>query len=268
MRHFDGWWSGERREALKNAANDIFVRAEAAGKFPRCAPFERDYHDDYPALGELELGYARVRDECLALLDRRDEFTDVSALGGSYTAGGIHTIRWKSYLLKSGEFVPENCARAPATTALLAQIPGLYTAFFSVLEPRQRIAPHWGYWKGFVRYHLGVWIPRDNADRSSWLRVNADPRDNAARDPALVERGERYYWHNGEGVLFDDTFLHDAANDSDEVRVVLWLDLRRRMPLYLEALNAAFLELAHREPSVVKIRENGVVRFSAPTRRA
>ncbi len=29
-------------------------------------------------------------------------------------------------------------------------------------------------------------------------------------------------------MLFDDTFLHDAANESDQVRVVLFLDVARK----------------------------------------
>ena len=129
-----------------------------------------------------------------------------------------------------------------------------------MLEPGQYITPHWGYWKGFVRYHLGVVIPRDNADRACWLRVNADRDDNAKKDLSLVERGETYHWKEGEGVIFDDTFLHDAKNGSDGVRVVLWLDLRRKMPPAWSALNSALLEIAHRAPAVARIRENAVVR--------
>ena len=45
----------------------------------------------------------------------------------------------------------------------------------------------------------------------------------------------KHYWREGEGVLFDDTFLHDAKNESDEVRVVLYLELLRRMPTPLDA---------------------------------
>jgi beta-hydroxylase len=141
----------------------------------------------------------------------------------------------------------------------LRGISGLFTAFFSVLEPRQYIKPHWGYWKGFVRYHLGVIIPNDNADRKCWLRVNADAEDNKKRDKSLVERGQKYFWHEGQGIVFDDTFLHDAANDSDEVRVVLWLDIKRKMPLPFAALNSVFLGAAQWEPSVARFRKSAVV---------
>lgn len=251
------------KSALKDALQEIFHEAESAGSFPRCGAFLHDYENDYPELKELERHHALIRRECAAILVEKDRFTDIEALGGSYTAGGIHAIRWKSFMLKSGSFVSENCARVPRTAAFLKGIPGLYTAFFSILDPHQYITPHYGYWKGFLRYHLGVIIPRDNADRSCWLRVNADPADNATRDKSLVERGDKYFWREGEGVMFDDTFVHDAANDSDQIRVILWLDVRRRMPPKLEVLNRLLLEIAHLDPAVAQIRKNAIVRLDA-----
>jgi len=41
----------------------------------------------------------------------------------------------------------------------------------------------------------------------------------------------------------------------------LWLDMRRKMPLYLNALNTVLLEVAHRAPSVAAVRKNAVVRL-------
>jgi beta-hydroxylase len=144
---------------------------------------------------------------------------------------------------------------------LLRNTPSVYNAFFSILEPHQYVSPHWGYYKGFVRYHLGVIIPEDNADKTCWLRVNADPGDNARRDKALVERGPKHYWRNGRGVVFDDTNLHDAAKESDKVRVVLWLDVARKLPAALALYNRALLSAIYREPSIRRFRENAVIRL-------
>jgi beta-hydroxylase len=187
---------------------------------------------------------------------------DVEELAGNYTSGGIHAVAWKALMLKSHRFIDENCALAPQTTSLLRNVKGLYTAFFSVLEAGQYIAPHWGYWKGFLRYHLAIVIPKNNEERSCWLRVNPSREDNDRHDVSLVNRGERYFWKEGQGVMFDDTFLHDAKNGSDSVRVILWLDLRRKMPAHLSALNTTLLEIAHRAPSVAKVRRNAIVRLS------
>jgi hypothetical protein len=68
---------------------------------------------------------------------------------------------------------------------------------------------------------------------------------------SIIDQGEKYYWHNGEGVIFDDAYLHDAKNDSDEVRVVMWIDVRRKMPWWLQAFGIAEREVfrAPREPA-------------------
>ncbi|MGA7118968.1 MAG: aspartyl/asparaginyl beta-hydroxylase domain-containing protein [Polyangiaceae bacterium] len=251
----------KRMSRITEGLGGLLARAENAGMFERAPAFIHRYHDDYPGLAALEAGYADVRRECEALVGMRQRLVDVESLAGKYTTGGIHAIAWKALMLKSHRFIDENCALAPRTAELLRGIPGLYTAFFSVLEGGQYITPHWGYWKGFLRYHLGVLIPKNNADQACWLRVNPDSHDNAKHDPALVERGEKYYWKEGEGVMFDDTYLHDAKNGSDQVRVILWLDLRRKMPTYLSALNTVLLEIAHRAPSVAAVRKNAIVRL-------
>jgi aspartyl/asparaginyl beta-hydroxylase (cupin superfamily) len=64
-------------------------------------------------------------------------------------------------------------------------------------------------------------------------------------------------------VIFDDTNLHDAANESDEVRVVLWLDVARKLPRALDVYNRALLKAVYYEPSVRRFRENAVVQLPA-----
>ena len=250
----------QKKKLLKQTINGVFVWFERRGWLPRTPAFQRDYLRDYPSLKVIEDGFDTVRAECLALLDVKEKLTDMQDMGGSYTQAGIHTAAWKTFMFKSGEFVEQNCELCPKTAALLRTIPGVYTAFFSVLDPRQYVTPHWGYYKGFMRYHLGVVIPNDNVDHKCFLRVNGDRDDNALRDQSLVEKGETYYWKNGEGILFDDNYLHDAENGSDEVRVILWLDVRRKMPFYLQPLNMLILALVHRDESVKQIRQNALIK--------
>jgi len=249
----------KRMKRITGGLGGLLARAEDAGLFDRAPAFIRDYHRDYPGLAELEAGYADVRRECEALVGLRHRMVDVENMAGKYTSGGIHAIAWKAFMFKSYHFIEENCARAPQTSKLLRNIPGLYTAFFSVLDGGQYITPHWGYWKGFLRYHLGVIIPKNNEDRACWLRVNPNA-DDETHDKSLIEQGEKYWWKEGEGVMFDDTFLHDAKNGSSDVRVILWLDIRRKMPLYLQALNTMVLEIAHRTPAIAAVRKNAVLR--------
>lgn len=246
--------SSAHKQAAKRHANAFFVRAEEAGLFEPTRGFVTSYEEHYPELKTLELAHPAIQEECIRVLEMKDRLTEVGSLGGGHTSGGIQAIAWKSLMLKSGSFIEPNCRFTPKTTAFLRRIPGLYTACFSIIEPHQHITPRWGYWKGFLRYHLGVLMPDDNERGDCWIRLNSDPHDNRASDESLVERGQKHCWRNGKGVLFDDTNLHDAYNGSDRARVILWLDVRRKMPAWLQAINTACLEVAHREPSIARIR--------------
>ncbi len=244
---------------ILNGVNSALSAAERRGVFPRIDDFCTDYYDDYPGLRELEQSFAVVREECQLLLRSNLRIPDVETLAGAYTAGGIHALRWKSIMLKADRYVDENCRLAPRTSALIRGVPSAFTAFFSLLYPGERIPPHWGYYKGFLRYHLGVVIPRDNVDRSSWLRVNSRVTPGRHRDAGDIEQGSTYYWREGRGIVFDDTFLHDAANLSDEVRVVLFVDLVRKLPPALDLLNRAVIAVGRHEPSIAGMRRTAIV---------
>ncbi len=244
---------------IKDWAAELFIGAEQRGVFRKLPAFERDLRE-YPELAVLAENYPVIRAECESLIQSQLRMPGMEELT-SYTASGIHQIAWKTFMFKSGQFIDENCALAPKTAALLADIPGIYTAFFSVLEPDQHIKAHWGYWKGFVRYHLGVMIPGNNRDNKCWIRINPSAQARTG-DRAEIEQGEKYYWHDGEAVLFDDTFLHEAANESDSVRVVLFLDVARKMVWPLALLNRFFLWVAHQDKSVREIRANAKITAS------
>ena len=242
---------------IKDWAAELFVRAEQRGRFRKLPAFERNL-SEYPELAVLAANYLVIRTECESLIRSQLRIPGMEELT-SYTSGGIHQIAWKSFMFKSGEFIEENCILAPKTAQLLRGIPGVYTAFFSVLEPKQHIKAHWGYWKGFVRYHLCVIIPDNNRSNKCWIRINPDAQSRTG-DRAAIEQGEKYHWHEGEAVLFDDTFLHDAANETDQVRVVLFLDVARKMPWPLSLLNRLFLWIAHKDKSVREIRANAKIK--------
>lgn len=242
---------------IKDWAAELFVRAEKRGVIRKLPAFERDL-SEYPELSILPQNYPVIRAECEQLVRGPLRIPGMEELT-SYTSGGIHKIAWKSFMFKSGTFIEENCALAPKTATLLRGIPGVYTAFFSVLEPGQHIKAHWGYWKGFVRYHLGVLIPGNNRDGKCWIRINPEAQSRSGECEAIAQ-GEKYHWRDGEAVLFDDTFLHDAANETDSVRVVLFLDVARKMPWPLALLNRLFLWITHQDKSVREIRANAKIR--------
>ncbi|HSG91477.1 MAG TPA: aspartyl/asparaginyl beta-hydroxylase domain-containing protein [Pseudomonadales bacterium] len=260
VRRFQALPKKKKKKLFTKSVNKVFIWFENMGLMRRTKAYDRDYLRQYPALAKLEAGHADVKEEVLKLLGIKDRLTDIKDIGAGYTEGGIHKAQWKAFMFKSGgRYVEDNCAMAPKTAALIKAIPDADTAFFSVLEPHQYITPHWGYYKGYMRYHLGVIIPENNANGRCWLRVHDDLDDNALKEKELIERGEKYNWHEGEGIVFDDNYLHDAANESDEVRVVLWLDMRRKMPFYAALFNWMVLWVVGRDESVEKIRRKAVV---------
>ncbi|NQZ97744.1 MAG: aspartyl/asparaginyl beta-hydroxylase domain-containing protein [Myxococcales bacterium] len=251
-----------QKKKLKGGVNRFFEWMEDRGHLARMPSFDPGGYKDYPELRVLEEHWKEIAAECAVLMERRDVLVPMQKLGGGYTVSEIHAADWKTLMFKSGRFIEENCLLAPRTAELLASIPGADTAFFSVLEPGERIEPHWGYYKGFVRYHLGVLIPYNNVNGECFIRLNSDPDVKRTQARERIDEGVAYYWKNGEGVFFDDTHLHDAHNRSDRVRVVLFVDVRKKMPAPLRWLNQLFVFIAHSDSSVRRIRENARIRTS------
>src|SRR4029079_7146631 len=106
-------------------------------------------------------------------------------------------------------------ALCPRTLELLAQVPAVRAAMFVRMAPKSRLPVHRDPFAGSLRFHLGLDTP--NSDK---CRITVD--------------GQAYWWKDGEGVLFDETFLHKAENDTDQDRFILFCDVER--PLRLAAL--------------------------------
>lgn len=161
---------------------------------------------------------------------------------------------WRTFILYGfARRMDKNSAMAPITTRLLEQVPGLQTAWFSILAPGYHIPPHTGVTKGIVRAHLGLIIPQDR--ERCWLRV-AD---------------EVKVWGEGEIFVFDDTFEHEVWNDTDEERVILLFDFDRPMRFWGRALNATILSLMKLTAYYQEPRRNMANledRFEAAVRRA
>lgn len=115
----------------------------------------------------------------------------------------------------------------------------------------------------FLRYHLGLIVPKNNTNKDCFLRIRTDVEKNTSiwlwEREILLAEGAHYYWHEGEGVMFDDNPLHDATNNSDEVRVVLFLDVARRLPWYLDAVNRVAIFVANRQGQIVSMRKRAVL---------
>ncbi len=197
--------------------NRIVGRASKVG--------DRPVHDtgDFPWIALLEANWATIRDEAAAALTDLDAVPPLAAISPDHRriapAG-----RWKSYFLHGyGYRIEENCRRCPATAALIGRVPGLNSAFFSILLPRTHIPVHTGVTKAIMTCHLGVQVPRDAA--RCRMRVTD-----------LVVG-----WEEGRALVFDDTYEHEVLNDTDEPRIILLIQFRRPARLWGRILGRLFL---------------------------
>lgn len=148
--------------------------------------------------------------------------------------------QWKTFFLYGfGIRATMNCERCPVTASLLEQIPGMKTAFFSVLSPHKHIPAHKGIYKGLIRSHLGLIIPGRPGD--CLMRIS----------------GQNIYWQEGKAVVFDDTYEHEVWNHTDEIRVVLLLDVVRSFRKgFLSFLNRKIVNLIGQSSYVKEAMEN------------
>jgi aspartyl/asparaginyl beta-hydroxylase (cupin superfamily) len=196
-------------------------------------PLER-----FPWVEHVEHNWEVIREELEAVLEDRDalpNFQDISRDQIEITDDD----RWKTYFLFGYGFTAKLGTEAcPRTAALMREIPGMTTAMFSILSPRKHILDHRGPYKGVLRYHLGLIVPHDAG--ACRIRVGEDVR----------------HWEEGKSMVFDDTFNHEVWNDTDETRVVLFVDVLRPLPSPESAINRLIVRLIALSPFVLDAKRN------------
>lgn len=135
---------------------------------------------------------------------------------------------WRSFfLIGYGNEAAENTRRAPITTTLVKQIPGLNSAFFSILAPGAHIVRHRGVSKSIFTAHLGLAVPKQR----ELCRMKVED--------------QIIYWREGQWTVFDDTYEHEVWNESEQPRIILLCQIARplRWPgNWLAALFMAYLK--------------------------
>ncbi len=204
------WLRKERRRRVKktgrammHTVSSFIARQSTIGTGPR-----------FPAsvfswLGTLEAHWRSIRAELDSVLessDRLPAFHDISPDQKRISRGD----RWKIFpFYVFGDPFEPNLERCPDTARLLARVPNLRNAMFSILSPRYHIPPHRGPTNGVVRIHLGLIVP--GGPEVCRIRVG----------------NEIFGWEEGKSVVFDDYFEHEVWNDADAPRVVLFFDVDR-----------------------------------------
>jgi aspartate beta-hydroxylase len=178
---------------------------------PPSAYFDRRL---FPWVAAYESQYEHIRRELEALLPMargRERVFDSDALEQENLRGHDAAPSWNGYYFyRHGERRAENCAACPLTARALDEIPLIRIrehgpeVLYSVFTKGTHLLPHRGVTNARAVSHLALIVPEDCA-----LKVG----------------GEERAWREGQAVVFDDTYEHEAWNRSRQVRVVLIADL-------------------------------------------
>jgi aspartyl/asparaginyl beta-hydroxylase (cupin superfamily) len=191
----------------------------------------------FPWTAALEAQWETVRAEATAVLG------DLNAVPALHDVSPDHRRiaepdRWRAYFLWGyGYRMAEHCEACPQTARLLAQVPGLNSAFFSILKPGAHIPRHRGVTKAILTCHLGLKTP-------------------AGGRCEMQVAGETVRWREGACAVFDDTYPHEVWNDTNDIRVVLLIQFRRPVRQPGKLVGDVFLAGVRHSPFVQEARRN------------
>lgn len=179
---------------------------------------EREFHERsaFPWLARLEDSTEIVAAELAAVMEAERvalvpyvQYPDHQPLRQWKSLN--HSLDWSAiHLIQNGTRIEANARHCPQTMALLDRLPqpaipgASPNAMFSLLAPGTRIPPHVGFANSRLVCHLPLIVPG-----RCWFRVGAETRR----------------WGRGTAWVFDDTIEHEAANESDVLRVILIFDV-------------------------------------------
>ena len=190
---------------------------------------------DFPWMAELERHWEEIAAEVDDLRSRRIALPQVSEVAG-FDQGNEGS--WSTFTIFSyGRWIEGNAARCPRTTDLVRSIPGLQIAGFSVLGPGAHLPRHRGPNRGALRYQIGLRVPEP---------------EGACR----IEVGSvTHVWTEGASMVFDHSVHHEAWNDADGERYVLFIEFIWPLPgvtgLVNRTIQRSFSVAAHGLPDRV-----------------
>ncbi len=197
---------------------DIHYQQPRRFYFPALPQIQFYEREDFDWVESIEAATNTIRNELQAVLADTSHFSPTPESGGSHLSpSGIDLVDnddWDAYYLwRYGDKITAAEGLCPtAFKALEAapqpDIPGQApTALYSKLRPNTRTPPYNGMVNTSLICHLPLIVP----ENCGAIRVGNEERP----------------WVEGEMLIFDDSMLHEAWNDSASERVVLHFDIWR-----------------------------------------
>jgi len=227
-----------RGKRARFVVNDFLVRYSRVENPPVFDPASFSWVES------LEKHWEEIGQEARAVWESQTQVPLVTEVSKDHR-GLDPNQRWRSFFLWGyGYKVPENCNLCPCTAALAEEVPGLVSAFYSILEPGAHLPRHVGVTKGIITCHLGLKIPSTPGCR-------------------IQVEDATYHWCPGKAFIFDDTYHHEVWNETDETRMILLVQFRRPLQFPGSLVNSFFMNLIRHSPFVQDARRN-ITAFQAP----
>jgi len=197
---------------------DVFYQQPRRFYFPALPQIQFYEREDFDWIESVEAATDPIREELHDVLADASRFSPYLESDGTHLSPSgtdlVDNDDWGAYYLwhygdrnADAEALCPNAFRA-LEAAPQPDIPGQAPiALFSKLRPKTRIPPHNGMINTRLICHLPLIVP----ENCGAIRVGNETRP----------------WVEGETLIFDDSMLHEAWNDSDEERVVLLFDIWR-----------------------------------------
>lgn len=196
---------------------EIYFQQPSAFYFPELPQIQFYERAQFPWVERVETATDAIRGELLALLADEEGFKPYVEPEPNRPYQEFHGLvgnpSWSAfYLVEDGAVNEAQAARCPRTMEALAsgpltRIPNRTpSVHFSLLRPGTRIPAHTGMLNVRLICHLPLIVPPGCA-----LRVGNETRE----------------WEVGKMLIFDDSFEHEAWNNSAQDRVILLFDIWR-----------------------------------------
>lgn len=228
----------KRYVRLKIARPLLLKIGNAIGKYSIVGDHPTYNSTSFPWTTEIENNWDIINSELKAILLHHQQLPNLQDIEKEQQILNQDS-KWKTFFLYGfGKKATLNCSLCPSTTSLIEKIPGMKTAFFSILSPKKHIPAHKGLFKGIIRSHLGLIIPGEKGE----CRMRIE--------------GEMIFWKEGKMVIFDDTYEHEVWNDTKEIRVILLIDVVRPFRFPLSSVNNAIVNLIDNSAYIREAFEN------------
>ena len=162
----------------------------------------------YEATKILENSYDKIRQEMYSVLYKKTGFIPYivdKARQEDGVKGDMNVFHLRDAFTINPEKLANNRALCPKTTEIVDALPRTgEVALFSALNPGTHLTPHCGAENLRQTIHLAITIPKG-------CQITVD--------------GVSANWQEGKCIMFDDSYLHEAFNESEITRFVLLLDV-------------------------------------------